>query len=116
MAFPKILFIAAFLLLLSFWVDLCHQSNDDDEDEASSPREALLDKTNTTNSNSISQHRFFSLGSIRIGSRQKVVILVSVIVFALMIASAFLIWIGLGKNPIDSSVVAQACMHRNKFR
>ncbi|KAK4421093.1 hypothetical protein Salat_2059800 [Sesamum alatum] len=78
MAFPKILFVAAFLLLLSFWVDLCHQSNDDDEDEYCSSQEALLEKMN-----------------------------VAVLVFAIMVASSVLIWIGMGKNPIDSAVVAQ---------
>ncbi|KAI3466808.1 hypothetical protein Pfo_023471 [Paulownia fortunei] len=107
MAFPKILFVAAFLLLLSFWVDLCHQSNDDDEDEGCSPQEALLEKINITDSNTNNRRKCFSLRSIRIGSRQKVVILVAVLVFAIMIASSVLIWIGMGKNPIDSAVVAQ---------
>ncbi|KAG8365608.1 hypothetical protein BUALT_Bualt18G0123500 [Buddleja alternifolia] len=109
MAFPKILFVAAFLLLLSFWVDLCHQSNEDDEDEGCSPREALLERRNINDSNNISRRRCFSFRSIHIGSRQKVVILVAVLVFATMIASSVLIWIGMGKNPIDSAVVAQAC-------
>ncbi|KAL3833619.1 hypothetical protein ACJIZ3_008355 [Penstemon smallii] len=104
MAFPKILFIAAFLLLLSYWVDLCHQSNDDDEDDVGSPREALLDKMNTTVNN---RRKCCTFRSIPIGSRQKIVILVTVLVFAIMVASSVLIWIGTGKNPIDSSVVAQ---------
>ncbi|CAH1448772.1 unnamed protein product [Lactuca virosa] len=30
----KILFLAAFLLLLSFWLTFCHQANDEDEDES----------------------------------------------------------------------------------
>ncbi|PIN23597.1 hypothetical protein CDL12_03669 [Handroanthus impetiginosus] len=107
MAFPKILFLAAFLLLLSFWVDLCHQSNDDDEDEECSPQENLLDKTNTTDSNPYSRRRCFSFRLIHVGSRQKVVILVAIVVFAIMAASSVLIWIGMGKNPIDSAVVAQ---------
>ncbi|KAL2494543.1 hypothetical protein Fot_38300 [Forsythia ovata] len=106
MAFPKILFVAAFLLLLSFWVDLCHQSNDDDEDEGYSPREALLEKRRA-DSNTNGCRRCFSFLAIRTGSRQKVVILVTIIVFAIMIACAVLIWIGMGKNPIDSEVVAQ---------
>ncbi|XP_011085260.1 tobamovirus multiplication protein 1 isoform X1 [Sesamum indicum] len=107
MAFPKILFVAAFLLLLSFWVDLCHQSNDDDEDEYCSSQEALLETTNISDSNTNSIRKCFSFVSIRIGSRQKVVILVAVLVFAIMVASSVLIWIGMGKNPIDSAVVAQ---------
>lgn len=107
MAFPKILFVAAFLLLLSFWVDLCHHSNDDDEDEGWSPQDALLEKTNTTDSNTSNRRRCFSFVSIRIGSRQKVVILVAILIFALMIVASVLIWIGLGQNPIDSATVAQ---------
>ncbi|KAH6826212.1 hypothetical protein C2S53_001649 [Perilla frutescens var. hirtella] len=106
MAFPKILFVAAFLLLLSFWVDLCHHSNDDDEDEES-PQDALLDKTNSTDSSTSHRRRCFSFVSIRIGSRQKVVILVAIFIFAIMVAASVLIWIGMGRNPIDSGVVAQ---------
>ncbi|KAI3456045.1 hypothetical protein Pfo_012708 [Paulownia fortunei] len=106
-AFPKILFVAAFLLLLSFWVDLCHQSNDDDEDEGCSPREALLEKINKTDLNASVRRRCCTLRSLRIGSRQKIVILVTVLVFAIMIASSVLIWIGMGKSPVDSAVVAQ---------
>lgn len=34
---------------------------------------------------------------------------VTVLVTAIMVASSLLIWIGMGKNPIDSVVVAQAC-------
>lgn len=109
MACPKILFLAAFLLLLSFWVDLCHQADDeDDEDEDCSSQEALLEKTLKPNLTSIDNHRAcIPLRSFHIGSRQKIVILVTVLVFVLMMASAVLIWIGIGKNPIDSSVVAR---------
>ncbi|XP_042064493.1 tobamovirus multiplication protein 1-like isoform X1 [Salvia splendens] len=107
MAFPKILFVAAFLLLLSFWVDLCHHSNDDDEDDGWNPQDTLLEKTNTTDSNTSNRCRCFSFMSIRIGSRQKVVILVSILIFAIMVVASVLIWIGMGKNPIDSAVVAQ---------
>ncbi|XP_022848571.1 uncharacterized protein LOC111370905 isoform X2 [Olea europaea var. sylvestris] len=106
MALPKILFVAAFFLLLSFWIDLCHQSNDDDEDEGYCPREALLEKRRT-DSDTNGCRRCFSFWAIRTGSRQRIVILVTVIVFAIMIACAVLIWIGMGKNPIDSEVVAQ---------
>ncbi|THF97025.1 hypothetical protein TEA_001705 [Camellia sinensis var. sinensis] len=64
-AFPKILFLAAFLLLLSYWVDLCHQTNDeDDEDEECSPREALLERTsNKPHSNADSHRRCSSIPS-----------------------------------------------------
>ncbi|XP_073026601.1 uncharacterized protein [Primulina eburnea] len=107
MAFPKILFVAAFLLLLSFWVDLCHQTNDDEEDEECSSREALLEKISKTDYSASSCCNFCTFRFIEIGSRQKVVILVTVLVTAIMVASSLLIWIGMGKNPIDAVVVAQ---------
>ncbi|KAK9267929.1 hypothetical protein L1049_010366 [Liquidambar formosana] len=104
MACPQILFLAAFLLLLSFWVDLCHQADDEhDEDEECSSEEALLEKTNKPTSLSTdNRSTCFPLRSIHVGSRQKIVILVAVLVFVLMVASAMLIWIG-----TDSSSVAQ---------
>ncbi|XP_034698683.1 uncharacterized protein LOC117924209 [Vitis riparia] len=110
MACPKILLLAAFLLLLSFWVDLCHQPDDeDDEDEESSSQEALLEKTLNlpSSSNKNSHRKCCSLRAIHIGSRQKIVILVIVLIFVLMVTFAVLIWIGMGKNLIDSSVVAR---------
>ncbi|KAK2985751.1 hypothetical protein RJ640_025759, partial [Escallonia rubra] len=108
MACPKILFLAAFLLLLSFWVDLCHQAKDEeDEDEGCSPREALLEKMNKRDVNADSSRRCCSFRVLHIGSRQKVVVLVTLLVFVFMMVSAVLIWIGMGKNPIDSSVVAR---------
>ncbi|XP_073048217.1 tobamovirus multiplication protein 1-like [Primulina eburnea] len=106
MALPKILFVAAFLLLFSFWVDLCHQSNDDDEDEES-PQEVLLDKRNKADPTANGSRNCCSFRLIHVGSRQKVVILVTLLVFAIMAASSVLIWIGMGKNTIDSAVVAQ---------
>ena len=57
-------------------VDLCHHSNDDDEDDGWNPQDTLLEKTNTTDSSTSNRSRCFSFMSIRIGSRQKVVILV----------------------------------------
>ncbi|XP_057464016.1 uncharacterized protein LOC130753871 isoform X2 [Actinidia eriantha] len=109
MACPKILFLAAFLLLLSFWVDLCHQANDEeDEDEECSPQEALLERaSNKPHSNADSHRRFCSFRVIHVESRQKVVILVTAVIFVIMITSAVLIWIGMGRNPIDSDMVAR---------
>ncbi|KAL0442548.1 UNVERIFIED_CONTAM: hypothetical protein Slati_1977500 [Sesamum latifolium] len=107
-AFPKILFVAAFLLLLSFWVDLCHEANDDDEDEGCSYREALLEKLNTSDPNVNDRRSCCSFRSIPIGSRQKIVILVTVIVFAIMIACSVLIWVGMRKSPINPAIVAEA--------
>ncbi|CAA0832346.1 Unknown protein [Striga hermonthica] len=110
MAFPKILFVAAFLLLLSFWVDLCHQPSDDEEDEGCSANEALLEKINKNSSNSNGRRRCCSFKLHRIGSRQKIVILVTILIFAIMIASSVLIWIGMEKGPISSAIIAQACI------
>ncbi|KAL8493389.1 hypothetical protein ACS0TY_024560 [Phlomoides rotata] len=107
MAFPRILFVAAFLLLFSFWVDLCHQANDDEEDEGYSPREALLEKMNKSNSNANSRRRCCTFRSIHIGSRKKTVILVIIIVFVIMVASSVLIWTGMGTSLIDSALVAE---------
>ncbi|KAJ7947280.1 Tobamovirus multiplication protein 1-like [Quillaja saponaria] len=114
MAFPKILFFAAFLLLLSFWVDLCHQPNDEEEEddddiEGSYSQEALLEKAfNEQNLLTIeNQRKCFPLRLVHVGNRQKIVILVTLLVFVIMMAFAAIIWIGMGKNPIDSVVVAR---------
>ncbi|KAL7591243.1 hypothetical protein Lser_V15G32679 [Lactuca serriola] len=110
MALPKILFLAAFLLLLSFWVDLCHQANDEDEDESEgSFHEALVEKVNKPNLKVINytRRRCCNIRVFPVGIRQQVVILVTLLILVLMLTSAVLIWIGLGKNPIDSSVVAR---------
>ncbi|KAK7260449.1 hypothetical protein RIF29_26502 [Crotalaria pallida] len=109
MAFPKILFFAAFLLLLSYWVDLCHQSDDDYDYEGSFCEEPLLEKTsNDSNLASIDNHRkCFPIRFSHVGNRQKIVILVALLIFIMMMAFAVIIWIGLGQNPIDSEVVAR---------
>ncbi|KAK3183401.1 hypothetical protein Dsin_030687 [Dipteronia sinensis] len=110
MALPNILFLAAFLLLLSFWVDLCHQANDEEEDdEENSTQQALLDnvKSKPGSSNSRRRCRCCPLQGIHVGSRQKFVIVVVVLIFILMMSFAMIIWIGAGKNPIDSSIVAE---------
>lgn len=105
MACPKILFLLAFLLLLSFWVDLCHQSNEEDEDEEDTTHEALLDKMNKPQLKRESRRKCCSFRSINVGSRQKVVILVTVFIFLTMITSAVLLWIDRGRATIESSVV-----------
>ncbi|XP_050370375.1 tobamovirus multiplication protein 1-like [Argentina anserina] len=108
MALPKILFFAAFLLLLSFWVDLCHQADDEDEEDEGSFQETLLEKTfSKTNSLDTDRPRRCFPRIVHVGSRQKIVILVTLLVFTIMIACAVVIWIGMGKNPIDSAVVAR---------
>ncbi|KAJ4729024.1 Tobamovirus multiplication protein 1-like [Melia azedarach] len=110
MASPDILLLSAFLLLLSFWVDLCHQANDeDDDDEENSTQQALLDnmKSKSGTQNTDGRRRCCTFHSVHVGSRQKFVIVVFVLIFILMMSFAMVIWIGAGKNPIDSSVVAQ---------
>ncbi|XP_043687670.1 uncharacterized protein LOC122638883 [Telopea speciosissima] len=90
-------------------VDLCHQANDEEEDEDSSFQEALLEKTQAKSgsSNRDSLRKCCRFQAINVGSRQKLVILVIVLVFFFTMAFAVLIWIGRGKNRIDSSVVAR---------
>lgn len=110
MALPRILVFATFLLLLSFWVDLCHQASDEEEDdEEQSFLVTLLKKSfnRPTSSHPDSRRKCFPLRLFHVGSRQKIVILVTILVFLLMITFAVLIWIGMGKNPIDSSTVAR---------
>lgn len=121
-------------------VDLCHHTNDDDDvdDDGYNPQEALLDKMNKTNPQTNGRRRCCTFRSVQIGSRQKIVILVkkqlsiidnrfgmlynqnltltnfdqvTVLVFAIMIASSVLIWIGMRNSTIQPAVVAQACNH-----
>ncbi|KAL3592647.1 hypothetical protein D5086_011287 [Populus alba] len=77
MAFPNILFFAVFLLLLSFWVDLCHQANEeDDDDEENSSQQPLLEssKNKPGSTNTDSYRRCCSFRGIQVGSHQKFVI------------------------------------------
>ncbi|KAL6140431.1 hypothetical protein ACLB2K_058730 [Fragaria x ananassa] len=109
-AYPKVLLLAAFLLVLSFWVDLCHQANDEEEeDDDSSIQHALLvNSQNKHHSSNTDGHRICcSFPSIHVGSHQKFAIAVVGFVLILMMSFSIMIWIGAGKNSIDSSVVAQ---------
>ncbi|KAL6134960.1 hypothetical protein ACLB2K_067188 [Fragaria x ananassa] len=109
-AYPKVLLLAAFLLVLSFWVDLCHQANDEEEeDDDSSIQHALLvNSQNKHHSSNTDGHRICcSFPSIHVGSHQKFAIAVVGFVLILMMSFSVMIWIGAGKNSIDSSVVAQ---------
>ncbi|XP_052306675.1 uncharacterized protein LOC7480723 isoform X4 [Populus trichocarpa] len=110
MAFPKILFLAAFLLLLSFWVDLCHQANEEDDDEEEHSSQQPLLESSKNKPGSTNTDNFWSCCSFRgihVGGRQKFVITVVVLIFFLMLSFAVIIWIGVGKNPICSSVAAR---------
>ncbi|CAL9749445.1 unnamed protein product [Musa acuminata subsp. burmannicoides] len=113
MACPQILFLAAFLLLVSFWIDLCHQANDDEEDDDEHGyNEALLEKSKSKQgSPHVDGHMKCCFPrTIHIGSRQKFVILVIVLTFVSVISFSILIWIGRGKTPIDSSLVARVSL------
>lgn len=109
MACPQILFLAAFLLLLSFWVDLCHQAKDEEEDDEHGINESFLEMATTKPGllHLDSRRRCCTFRSIQVGSRQKFVVLVMLLTFVLMIAFALLIWGGRGKNPIDSFLMAR---------
>ncbi|KAL6845166.1 hypothetical protein ACP4OV_024661 [Aristida adscensionis] len=102
MASPQILLLASFLLLLSFWVDLCHQTNDEDEEDVRSHHEPLLDRTKNKPGIRPASIRRRCCPGIQLGSRQKFVLVLS---FVVMFAFAILIWVGRGENPIDSSLL-----------
>uniref|UniRef100_A0A0E0N2H5 THH1/TOM1/TOM3 domain-containing protein n=1 Tax=Oryza rufipogon TaxID=4529 RepID=A0A0E0N2H5_ORYRU len=86
-------------------VDLCHQTNDEDEEDTRSHHEALLDRTkNKPGIRAVDVRRRCCPG-VQLGSRQKFVILVLLLSFVVTIAFAILIWIGRGENPIDSSLL-----------
>lgn len=90
MACPKILFLAAFILLLSFWVDLCHQADDEEDDgEETSNRRALLENSRVIPpSATIERHRrCCSLQTLNAGRRQKFVILVEAEFYIYMFSS-----------------------------
>ncbi|KAJ7960657.1 Tobamovirus multiplication protein 1-like [Quillaja saponaria] len=106
MASPRILFLTAFLLLLSFWVDLCHQANDE-EDEDESFQQALLESSKNIPGSAHVDGHWKCCSLQHVGSRQKFVIMVVVLVFFVMMSFAVVIWVGVGKNPIDPSAVAR---------
>ncbi|CAF2112894.1 unnamed protein product, partial [Brassica napus] len=112
MAFPKILFLATFLLLLSFWVDVCHQGNgeeEDEDDEENSIQQGLLEKSKSKagSSSASDRRKCCSFHGIHLGTRQKFVVAAVVLVFILMISFAILIWIASGDNSADPSLLAE---------
>ncbi|KAF9590051.1 hypothetical protein IFM89_030363 [Coptis chinensis] len=95
-------------------VDLCHQANDEEEeDEEDTCQVGLLDKSKTAPGlSTLGHHRkCCPLHFGHVGSRQKFVILVVFLIFVMMMAFAVLIWIGTGKNSIDSSIVARVYIY-----
>ncbi|KAK8608088.1 hypothetical protein V6N13_023522 [Hibiscus sabdariffa] len=110
MAFPRILLFATFLLLLSFWVDLCHQADDEEEeDDEQGFLEALIQNSLNRPRSSLADGRrlCYPFRLIHVGSRQKIVILVTLLIFLLMMTFSVLIWIGMEENPIDSSTMSR---------
>ncbi|KAL0756458.1 hypothetical protein Bca101_094126 [Brassica carinata] len=112
LAFPKILFLATFLLLLSFWVDVCHQGNgeeEDEDDEENSIQQGLLEKSKSKagSSSASDRRKCCSFHGIHLGTRQKFVVAAVVLVFILMISFAILIWIASGDNSADPSLLAE---------
>ncbi|CAI0475101.1 unnamed protein product [Linum tenue] len=109
MAFSKILFFGAFLLLLSFWVDLCHQADDEDyEEEDFNFHEPLLEMPpeHSGSTHGESQRACLPFRSIRVGSRQRVVILVIILAFVSTITCAALFWIDMSNGFSHSSLLA----------
>ncbi|KAJ7527315.1 hypothetical protein O6H91_16G048200 [Diphasiastrum complanatum] len=114
MAMPQIVFLSTFLLLLSFWVDLCHQATDkEDEEEDEDDDYRILHISQLENFSKSSNHMekqrkcccFWRKPRIR--SRQKFVIAVVIIISVVTVVFALLIWVGKGDNHIDSPTVAQ---------
>ncbi|KAG0577506.1 hypothetical protein KC19_5G161500 [Ceratodon purpureus] len=109
-AAPQTLFLATFLLLLSFWVDLCNQANDNEEedDDEMDPEYAQLPSSpNNSESGGSKPHRACSCLPFRrwrVRGRQRGVIAVVSVIFLLTVAVALLIWYD---NPVDSVRLAQ---------
>ncbi|EXB92388.1 hypothetical protein L484_021372 [Morus notabilis] len=97
-AYPKIL------------VDLCHQANDEEDDDGeNSTQQTLL--ANSTNkfgsSNTDGNWACCSFQNLHVGSCQNFVVAVVLLVFIVMVSFAMIIWIGARENFINSSIVAQ---------
>ncbi|MCO5562231.1 hypothetical protein L7F22_015857 [Adiantum nelumboides] len=122
MAIPQIVFLATFLLLLSFCshgekaikrLDLCHQATDREEEDDEEHDYVFLPPLNVRD---LSKRRTDSRWRCccpywrfpRIRSRQKFVIGVVLLIFLLTAAFAILIWIGMGHdNSINPAILAQ---------
>lgn len=113
MALPQIVFLATFLLLLSFWLDLCHQATDREEEEEEEEHDYVVlpafNQIDCSKRSAESSRKCCPCWRFpRIRSRQKLVIGVVVLICILTAAFAVLIWIGMGKdNSINSATLAQ---------
>ncbi|XP_024378570.1 tobamovirus multiplication protein 1 [Physcomitrium patens] len=110
-AAPQTLFLATFLLLLSFWVDLCNPANDNDEEDdedIDSEYAQLPSSPNSVESGSSKPYRTcLPFRRWRVRGRQRCVLMVVLLIFSLTVAFAALIWYGMYDNPIDSVKLAQ---------
>ncbi|KAL2621176.1 hypothetical protein R1flu_001381 [Riccia fluitans] len=114
-AVPQIVFLGTFLLLLSFWVDLCHQATDreeeeeDDDDDEDQTYTALPPSSPVARSQHAEKHRrccpWFK--KLRVRGRQKFVIAAVMLMCAITATFALLIWYGMGDNGVDSATLAE---------
>ncbi|XP_024376545.1 tobamovirus multiplication protein 1 isoform X1 [Physcomitrium patens] len=110
-AVPETLFLATFLLLLSFWVDLCNQANDneedDDEDMDCGYTRLPLSPDSLESGACNSFRACLPCRRWHVRGRQRCVLIVVSIIFLLAVAFAALIWFGMYDNPLDSVKLAQ---------
>ncbi|KAH9550979.1 hypothetical protein CY35_10G100000 [Sphagnum magellanicum] len=106
-AAPDIVFLTAFLLLLSFWVDLCHQATDHDEEDDDNHSEQLLSTVHSQTSKSFYHYHTWCIPFRRIRGRQRLVILMVMGMCLLTAAFTGLIWYGMGGNNINSVTIAK---------
>ncbi|KAL3603676.1 hypothetical protein D5086_004535 [Populus alba] len=88
---------------------LANEEDEDEDEEENSSQQPLLESSKNK-PGSMNTDSFWSCCSFRgihVGGRQKFVITVVVLIFFLMLSFAVIIWIGVGKNPICSSVAAR---------
>ncbi|CAM6090459.1 unnamed protein product [Calypogeia fissa] len=112
-AIPQTIFLATFLLLLSFWVDLCHQATDQDEEEEEDEADDGTYSPSSPGSGQSSVEKqsrrcCVCFRRLRVRGRQKNVIIAVLLMCALTVAFAALIWYGKGDNPVDSQTIAEA--------
>eukprot|EP01018_Ginkgo_biloba_P026141 Gb_22378 [translate_table: standard] len=113
-----------FYIQESLWVDLCHQATDKEEEEEEEDDDmdyVVLPEHQgnkpIVNPPHAEKHRrccsIWRRSHIR--SRQKFVIAVVLLICVLTVTFSVLIWIGTGRNPINSSTLAQACRSASKL-
>ncbi|KAK8992498.1 hypothetical protein V6N11_048577 [Hibiscus sabdariffa] len=83
--------------------------DEEEEDDEQGFLEALIQNSLNRPRSSLADGRrlCYPFRLIHVGSRQKIVILVTLLIFLLMMTFSVLIWIGMEENPIDSSTVSR---------